>query len=319
MDGLEPATLASASEDASFRHYYRLDASDSTRIVMDAPPEQEDCGPFIQVAGFLERMGLNSPRVLATDLERGFLLLSDLGSTLYLTELRNDRSCAERLYGDAISALATMQRLGSEFQSALPPYDEALLSFELSLFHDWLCERHLHIEFTESEESQWQDLCRLLLRNALQQPKVFVHRDYHSRNLMVTAENNPGILDFQDAVEGPLSYDLVSLLKDCYISWPEEQVRQWATLFYESLGDEVSNQISKDQFMRQFDLMGVQRHLKASGIFARLLHRDGKPGFLPDVPRTLDYIVALEAQYDELAFLIGLIRKRCLPRLRGMT
>ncbi len=316
IDGLDPATLESASEDASFRHYYRLEGGDTTRIVMDAPPQQEGCRPFIQVAGFLNRMDLNSPRVLAKNLDLGFLLLTDLGRTLYLTDLRNDRSCAENLYGDAISALIRMQKLGRKFQSKLPPYDEELLSFELSLFHDWLCERHLGLKFTESDEEQWQSICRLLIDNAKQQFKVFVHRDYHSRNLMVTGDNNPGILDFQDAVEGPLTYDLVSLLKDCYISWPRDQVNKWVLQFYDQLDDKVSNHLGTNQFIRNFDLMGVQRHLKASGIFARLLHRDGKTGYMPDVPRTLEYIVALGPDYEELGFLTNLISERCLPVLR---
>ncbi len=283
---------------------------------MDAPPEQEDCRPFIQVAGFLERMGLNSPRVLASNLDHGFLLLTDLGSTLYLTELRNDRSCADSLYDDAISALVGMQKLGTDFQSQLPPYDEKLLAFELSLFHDWLCERHLHIEFTKSDEAQWQNCCQLLIENAIQQAKVFVHRDYHSRNLIVTNDNNPGILDFQDAVEGPLTYDLVSLLKDCYISWPPDEVKKWALQFYDQLDDRLIEQLDKRQFVRHFDLMGVQRHLKAAGIFARLLHRDGKTGYMPDVPRTLEYIVAIGPKYEEMTFLAKLISERCLPTLR---
>lgn len=316
IDGLDPATLDSASEDASFRQYFRLKSGDSTRIVMDAPPEQEDCGPFIQVAGFLQRMGLNAPRVLASNLDLGFLLLTDLGSTQYLTEFRGDRSCADSLYSDAISALVRMQTLGSEFQSELPPYDEELLSFELSLFHDWLCERHLRIEFTRSDEKQWHAICRLLIDSAIQQAKVFVHRDYHSRNLMVTSDNNPGILDFQDAVEGPLTYDLVSLLKDCYVSWPLDQVKVWALQFYNQIDDGITVQLDPENFIRQFDLMGVQRHLKAAGIFARLLHRDGKTGFMPDVPRTLEYIVALGPEYEELAFLTNLIGERCLPALR---
>lgn len=286
---------------------------------MDAPPEQENCGPFIQIAGFLESMGLNSPRVLQKDLDNGFLLLTDLGSTLYLTELKDNRSCANSLYGDAISALIKMQKLGAEYQSDLPPYDEELLSFELSLFHDWLCERHLQIVFTKTDDAEWQKVCRLLIDNALQQPKVFVHRDYHSRNLMVTNDNNPGILDFQDAVEGPLTYDLVSLLKDCYISWPDDQTRKWALQFYEQLDEDISRHLDQEQFIRHFDLMGVQRHLKASGIFARLLHRDGKSGYMPDVPRTLDYIVALESKYDELSFLTDLIAQHCLPKLRETT
>ncbi len=283
---------------------------------MDAPPGQEDCGPFIQVAGFLERMGLNAPRVLNSNLELGFLLLTDLGSTLYLTELRQNPSCADNLYGDAISALARMRILGNEYQSELPPYDEKLLSFELSLFHDWLCERHLEIDFTDSDEQRWQEVSRLLIDSALQQAKVFVHRDYHSRNLMVTNDNNPGILDFQDAVEGPLTYDVVSLLKDCYVSWPPQQVNAWALQFYEQLDEKTKTQLGSAQFIRQFDLMGVQRHLKASGIFARLLHRDGKTGYMPDVPRTLEYIVGLESEYAELGFLTKLISERCLPALR---
>ena len=319
IDGLDVATLASASEDASFRRYYRLKSGDTTRIVMDAPPKQEDCGPFIQVAGFLKRMKLNSPRILATNLDLGFLLLTDLGSTLYLTALRNDRSRANILYGDAISALAAMQNLGSEYQTQLPPYDENLLAFELSLFHDWLCERHLQIEFSESDQQHWQAVCRLLIVNATRQPRVFVHRDYHSRNLMVTADNNPGVLDFQDAVEGPLSYDLVSLLKDCYISWPDDEIEKWAHQFYVQLNDHTKDQIDQSQFMHHFDLMGVQRHLKASGIFARLLHRDGKTEYMKDVPRTLEYIVALEKKYEELSFLIELISQRCLPKLRKAT
>ena len=319
MDGLDPATLASASEDASFRHYYRLDDENTTRIVMDAPPEQEDCTPFVRIAGFLERMDLNAPRILASDLELGFLLLSDLGSTLYLAELIHDRSCADSLYGDAISALVRMQKHGTEFQSRLPPYDEKLLSFELSLFHDWLCERHLNIEFSESDEEQWRSCCKLLVDNAIQQSQVFVHRDYHSRNLMVTKNNNPGILDFQDAVEGPVTYDLVSLLKDCYISWPSDQVRKWALRFYDQLDAGTKTSLDSENFLRQFDLMGVQRHLKAAGIFARLLHRDGKTGYMPDVPRTLEYIVALREKYDELAFLVELIEKKCLPELRAST
>lgn len=315
IDGLDPESLAPASEDASFRQYYRIDCGDTTRIIMDAPPAQEDCRPFLKVAAFLEGMGLNGPRILQADLDRGFLLLGDLGSTQYLTELRDDRSRADRLYGDAIATLARMQSAGKEYQGQLPPYDKALLSFELSLFHDWLCERHLKIEFSPSDEEKWQACCRLLIDNALRQTKVFVHRDYHSRNLMVTEVDNPGILDFQDAVEGPLTYDLVSLLKDCYIHWPEEQVYQWALEFYRQI-DDGSDQ---DRFIRQFDLMGVQRHLKASGIFARLLHRDGKNGYMKDVPRTLEYIVALEDKYESLSFLVELIRQHCLPELRATT
>jgi aminoglycoside/choline kinase family phosphotransferase len=284
---------------------------------MDAPPGKEDCLPFIQIAGYLEAMQLNSPRVLEADLDKGFLLLTDLGSTQYLERLDEDNASAGILYDDALTALAVLQLHGEAFQSHLPAYDDALLRFELSLFHDWLCGKHLGIEFSDSEETAWQSLCDLLVSNALDQPQVFVHRDYHSRNLMVTADNNPGILDFQDAVEGPLTYDLVSLLKDCYIKWPPAQVRGWAQEYFAKLDDSLVGSVDEAGFLRHFDLMGVQRHLKAAGIFARLNHRDGKPGYMQDIPRALFYIVELMPRYDELEFLVGLISERCLPELES--
>ena len=286
---------------------------DRSFIVMDAPPENEDCLPFMRVAGYLESMRLNAPRVLEANLEDGFLLLSDLGSRPYLAELEQEPEAANVLYGDAIRALLHMQRRGSAFQNHLPPYDEKLLRFELSLFHDWLCGTHLGIEFTEDEEAWWQALCDRLVANAQDQPQVFVHRDYHSRNLMVTDANNPGILDFQDAVEGPLTYDLVSLLKDCYVKWPAGQVWEWALDFYNGLDPALRESVDEAQFRRYFELMGVQRHVKAAGIFARLNHRDGKPVYLDDVPRTLSYINDLGASYEELGFLVTLIEQRVLP------
>lgn len=309
------ADLTPASGDASFRRYFRCQKGAESFIVMDAPPGKEDCLPFIRVAGYLEAMHLNAPRILEADLDKGFLLLTDLGSAQYLNQLDEDRSSAGPLYVDALAALLIMQSRGGAFQSHLPPYDDALLRFELSLFHDWLCGTHLQIEFSSDEEVAWQSLCDVLVRNAIDQPQVFVHRDYHSRNLMVTTDDNPGILDFQDAVEGPLTYDLVSLLKDCYIQWPPEQVRQWAGEYYSQLDDSLIGSIDAEQFLRYFDLMGVQRHLKAAGIFARLNHRDGKFGYLQDVPRTLSYIVELQSRYDALGFLVELIKERCLPAL----
>jgi aminoglycoside/choline kinase family phosphotransferase len=312
ISGSEPVP---ASSDASFRRYFRFTAGPSSFIAMDAPPENEDCRPFLRVAGYLESMGLNAPKVLEINLDEGFLLLGDLGSRQYLEALRNNPSAAQRLYGDAVSALLQMQRRGSAFQDRLPAYDEALLRFEMSLFHDWLCGTHLGIHLGDEEERRWQDCCDLLTINALDQPQVFVHRDYHSRNLMVTAENAPGILDFQDAVEGPLTYDLVSLLKDCYIKWPAEQVWRWAVDFYSGLSDSMRKRVDEGQFRRYFELMGVQRHLKAAGIFCRLNHRDGKAGFLADIPRTLSYIVELAPRYPELAFLVDLIERRVLPEL----
>jgi len=286
---------------------------------MDAPPQQEDCKPFIRIAGYLDAMQLNAPRVLEANLIDGFLLLTDLGSTQYLYELQAHAERAGSLYADALRALNVMQNNGAAFQSSLPSYDDELLRFELSLFHDWLCEKHLGIEFSNDDELNWQQLCDLLVSNALDQPQVFVHRDYHSRNLMVHDQSNPGILDFQDAVEGPLTYDLVSLLKDCYIQWPSQQVDDWAHQFYGNIDASMQQRVNEKQFMRYFDLMGVQRHLKASGIFARLNHRDGKPGYMTDVPRTLSYIIELGPRYHELQFLVELIRERCMPALQELS
>jgi len=320
----EDFDLVSASSDASFRRYFRvlplsqsalLSNGDKTLIVMDAPPPQENCLPFIRIAGYLEAMGINAPRVIEADAEQGFLLLTDLGSTLYLDSLEADRARAGELYGDALRALAMMQARGTAYQSQLPPYDDPFLRFELSLFHDWLCGTHLGMAFDATEEAEWQSLCDVLVGSALDQPQVFVHRDYHSRNLMVTSDRNPGVLDFQDAMEGPLTYDLVSLLKDCYIQWPADQVLQWAGSYYGMLDPSVQRAISEPDFVRAFELMGVQRHLKAAGIFCRLNHRDGKPGYLADIPRTLSYIVDLSPRYNELGFLVRLIEERCLPRL----
>ncbi len=286
---------------------------------MDAPPEQEDCKPFIRIAGYLEAMQLNAPRILEANLDDGFLLLTDLGSTQYLDKLQVDPDAATSLYDNALRVLNLMQNRGAAFQSLLPQYGSALLDFELSLFRHWLCEEHLDIEFSDDEESSWRQLCDMLVSNALDQPQVFVHRDYHSRNLMVTGNNDPGILDFQDAVEGPLTYDLVSLLRDCYVQWPQARVSDWAYSFYDSIDESTQKQLDESQFMRYFELMGVQRHLKAAGIFARLNHRDGKPGYMADVPRSLSYVVELGPRHDELGFLIDLIKNRCLPALQGSS
>jgi len=316
IDAVAGSRPTPASGDASFRRYFRLQVGAKNFIVMDAPPEQEDCMPFLRVSGYLDVMKLNAPQVLAADLDDGFLLLSDLGTRLFLDELQQHPDRAGTLYSDAIAALLTMQRHGVAYQSLLPPYDDKLLRSELALFHDWLCGEHLGLSMSESDERAWQTCCDLLAENALDQPQVFVHRDYHSRNLMVMDDDNPGILDFQDAVEGPLTYDIVSLLKDCYVRWPREQVRQWALQFYRGLDQSLREQVDEIQFRRYFELMGVQRHVKAAGIFARLSHRDGKSAYLADIPRTLAYIVELGPDYEELQFLIDLIETRVLPAMR---
>ena len=315
FDGLADANPQPASTDASFRRYFRVERGTESFIAMDAPPPHEDCHPFVQIAGYLESMGLNSPSILGADFENGFILMTDLGSAQYLDELKRDPHRAADLYDDAIDALLLLQENGEAYQQKLPTYDYDFIAFELSIFRDWLCGHHLGIDFSDDEESQWQECCEFLSDNALRQKQVFMHRDFHSRNLMLTGENNPGVLDFQDAVEGPITYDAVSLFKDCYVKWPADKVKEWALQYFDRLGPDAKGDLSVDDFIRQFDLMGVQRHLKAAGIFARLHHRDGKSGYLNDIPRTLRYISETAPQYGELSFLSDLIENRVLPSM----
>lgn len=314
----EKAIPVPASTDASFRRYFRVQG-DQSRIVMDAPGSKEDCRTFVDIAAILAEIGLNAPQVIEANLDKGFILMSDLGTTQYLDALAEEPSRAPELYRDALDALLLLQREGKRFRKKLPPYDHAKLSFELSLFKEWLCERHLGIEFDAAEQAAWRDGCTLLINNALSQPQVFVHLDYHSRNLMVCEDQNPGILDFQDAREGPLTYDLVSLLRDCYIKWPVEMVSQWVSYFFERLPEAVKAGQDRDAFVRDFDLMGVQRHLKAAGIFARLKIRDDKGRYLADVPRTLGYIVDVAPRYPALSGLLELLEGRVLPALQSVT
>ena len=304
-------TLAPASVDASFRRYFRISWEQQTAIVMDAPPDREDCTPFLDITARLLACEVNVPAVRARNLPAGFLLLDDLGSQLYLDTLTAET--ADQLYADAIDALLRIQ--GRAEVHGLPSYDEQLLRQEMSLFRDWLVGRHLQINIDPAMQKMLDDIFLVSINSALEQPQVFVHRDYHSRNLLVTNHANPGILDYQDAVCGPVTYDLVSLLKDCYIKWPREKILDWVQSF-RSRGRKLEMApASPEQFLRWFDLMGVQRHLKASGIFARLLHRDTKTGFIQDIPRTLSYILDLEELYPELLPLAGFIRQRVLPEL----
>ena len=315
--GWRDAGLAPASADASFRRYFRVTRPQGTCIAMDAPPDRENVEPYLAVAGMLAEIGVNAPRVLARNEKEGFLLLTDLGSVTYLAELA-DRGRAGPLYADAIAALVAIESRGAAHAARLPPYDEKLLRFEMSLFTDWLVARHLALVLGEDERRGLDAAFDLLVANALGQPRVFVHRDYHSRNLMVCEGANPGILDFQDAVHGPLTYDLVSLLRDCYIAWPQERVVGWALEFRRhALAAGLAAGADERQFLRWFDLMGVQRHLKASGIFARLWHRDSKPGYLGDVPRTLGYVEQSCARHPDLATLGALVRGRVLPAMRA--
>ncbi|MEW8506932.1 MAG: phosphotransferase [Candidatus Thiodiazotropha sp.] len=305
-------TFQPASNDASFRRYFRIFADGVTYIAMDAPPDREDSAPFVKVALALESIGLNVPHIHAQDLSQGFMLLEDLGSDLYLDKLTDET--VDSLYGDALDALATLQAYGP--RQDLPTYDRALLMREMALFRDWLLARELKLTLTEAEHRMLDSVFALLADSALQQPRVCVHRDYHSRNLMQTRQHNPGILDFQDAVIGPVTYDLVSLLRDCYINWPAERVHNWAMDYYElAVRSGILYAEHKAQFMTWFDLMGVQRHLKASGIFARLNRRDGKPGYLHDIPRTLGYITSLDSGFSQLQALSEFIHSRVMPGL----
>jgi len=303
--GYRDYNLTPASEDASFRSYHRLQLDGRSFIVMDAPPEQEPCHQFIKVAEKLRTVHLNAPEIIERNLLEGFLLLSDFGNTDYLSALNGDSEAA--LYADALAALLKMQtRIDSD---DLPPYDEILLNREMDLFHDWFLQKLLGIELSQPQYDRWLSIKRSLVVNALEQPQVFVHRDYHSRNLMKTEFQNPGILDFQDAVQGPITYDLVSLLRDCYINWPVLRVEQLLHDYYDcALIDELTD-VSYEQLLRWFNLMGIQRHLKAVGIFSRLNIRDRKSGYLKDIPRTLAYIKQASAEEKSMAELMSLINE----------
>lgn len=297
-------TLSTASADASFRRYFRVHLDDKTLIAMDAPPPQEDCAPFVKVAKLMLDAGLNVPEVVAQDLADGFLLLSDLGDDTYLSQL--NASNAKKMYGDATDALIKLQ-LASK-PNILPNYDDALLTRELNLFPDWYIAKHLGIALQANQDEALRASFETLNKNILAQGQVYVHRDYHSRNLMIRQENNPGILDFQDAVYGAITYDLVSLLKDAYIQWDEEQVIDFAVRYWEK-ARKSKLPVSQDfsEFYRDFEWMGAQRHIKILGIFARLSIRDGKDGYLKDMPLVMHYLRKVCERYVELRPLLRLL------------
>ena len=286
--------LQTASADASFRQYFRVFSKHDSKnyIVMDAPPEKEDSRPFIHVTELIRNIGVNAPAITAMDMQQGFLLLDDLGNKPYLDHLNEDS--ADDLYIDAIEALIKMQTI----DAILPLYNAELLQTEMNLFETWYLNRHLDIQLDDSQKATLQSTFDLLIKNAEEQPPVFVHRDYHSRNLMITEKNNPGVIDYQDAVIGPITYDLVSLFKDCYIEWPRDKVELWLEMYLARITP--ARLIERDTMIRWFDLMGVQRHLKVLGIFARLNYRDGKKQYLNDLPLTLKYITDTCANYEEL-------------------
>ena len=334
-----PFTLAPASADASFRRYLRVTFDDGashkklvgaspepfgplggessiarfsggTLIVMDAPPSHEDVRPWLHVQQLFRAAGAHVPEVLAQDLEHGFLLLSDLGSTTYLAAL-TEGADADPLYRAAIDTLIAIQRVGKP--GALPAYDRTLLKRELDLFPDWYIGKHVTIDFGDEQRNALAAVFEKILAVNLGEPVVHVHRDYHSRNLMVDgcqSNNLPGVIDFQDAVHGPLSYDLVSLLKDAYIEWDEEQALDWLARYWEK-AKKAGLPVRADfgEFFRDYEWMGVQRHVKVLGIFARLWHRDGKDGYLKDMPLVMKYLRAACARYGELTPLLRLLDK----------
>jgi aminoglycoside/choline kinase family phosphotransferase len=307
----EPFSLTPASADASFRRYFRATLDDGrSYVAMDAPPDKEDCRPFVHVAALLTQAGVHAPRVHAQDLAQGFLLLSDLGTRTYLDVI--DDANAAALFADAISALIRWQL--ATRQGELPPYDEALLRREMQLFPDWYVSRHLAIELSSAQAGMLEQVFRLLIDSALAQPKVYVHRDYMPRNLMLS-EPNPGVLDFQDAVLGPITYDPVSLMRDAFVSWDEERVLDWGARYWEKAkAAGLPVQADYGEFWRAFEWMGLQRHLKVLGIFARINYRDGKPRYLADTPRFIRYARDVAKRYSALAPLNRLLDElKCEP------
>jgi hypothetical protein len=312
----EDFELKPASSDASFRRYWRLFHDGTTRVLMDAPPDLEDCGRFADLSRRFRAVGLNTPEIHAENRAAGFLMLTDLGDRVYLGELTEDT--ADRLYGDALGALAVIQTCGPT--DGLPSYDEPFLRRELGLFSEWFLGSLPGLVLAPEESAALAVVEDRLVASALEQPRVCVHRDYQSRNLMLTEAGNPGNLDFQDAVVGPVTYDLVSLLRDCYIAWPAERVTDWASgYFHLARRSGVLREDDLPRFLRWIDLMGVQRHLKACGIFARLNRRDGKPHYLADIPRTLGYVREVSGRYPELEGLSRLLDARVLPSLDTMV
>ena len=299
----EAFELTPASEDASFRRYFRVGTRQGTRIVMDAPPEHEDCRPFVKVARLFLAAGVHVPEVLAEDFDNGYLLLSDLGNTTYLQALNAGR--ADELYSAANDALIRIQ-LASR-PEILPDYDRELLLRELRLFPDWYVRRHLGIALSDAQAQALGAVFESILANNLAQSRVYVHRDYHSRNLML-CDPCPGILDFQDAVYGPVTYDLASLYRDAYIAWDEERVIDWTVRYWEK-ARKAGLPVDRDfgAFYRDFEWMGVQRHIKVLGIFARLFHRDGKDRYLQDMPLVMSYVRNACARYAELSALLRLL------------
>ena len=291
--------LEIASADASFRSYYRVINDAKSYIVMDAPPDKESLEPFVSLAKYFRNNGLNTPEIFAINQKLGFLLLSDFGNVAYLDVLNSDT--VNSLYHKALDSIIVLQKIPGD---NLPVYDAKLLKEEMQLFIDWYLVEHLHITLTDIDRVELLKVFDILSNSALAQPQVSVHRDYHSRNLMQLDSGEIGIIDFQDAVLGAITYDVVSLLKDCYIQWDDEQVYAWLRYYYDKIvADGIITDIPYDKFEHWFDFMGLQRHIKVAGIFARLNYRDGKPKYLQDIPLVLQYIRKVATKYSDMAIL----------------
>ena len=310
----EHAILEPASADASFRRYFRARGTENkTAICMDAPPDKEDVRPFVDITRRMLETGVHVPQLIAQNLLDGFLLLEDLGSTHFLSQLHPQS--VNDLYMDAMEALINIQKTDC---TDLPVYNEQRLMAEMALMPEWLLKTHLGYRDHELPHDLLHQTFDALVESALEQPQVFVHRDYHSRNLMITTDNNPGVIDYQDAVLGPATYDLVSLLRDCYVVWPNNQVETWVDRFRcEAITMGNLPPVTQQTFQRWFDLMGLQRHIKVLGIFARLNHRDGKPNYLNDLPLTLSYVLEVGSRYHETGALVEWMRSEGIPQRIG--
>lgn len=304
--GASKYSLVPVSGDASFRRYFRFKSDKAQYIAVDSPPEKENNESFVNITHLLESEGLPVPHIFFSSLDFGFFLLDDFGDTLLLEVL--DKDSASTLYKKALDALIIIQQTPA---TSLPSYDNSLLMTEMELFREWYLQKHLSIVLTSSEKQLLDQTFKVLAESALNQPQVFVHRDYHSRNLMKIDDNYPGIIDYQDAVRGPITYDLVSLLRDCYIKWPQQQIKSWALTYRDQIVDKnIIESIDDQTFLKWFDLMGIQRHLKAIGIFSRLNKRDSKPNYLHDIPRTLEYVTTVAPKYSETQLLANFIQDR---------
>ncbi len=311
---LQADNFQPASSDASFRRYFRFTSADDSFIVMDAPPDKEKLAPFIHVAVLMASAGVKTPEIYQQNFEDGFLLLEDFGSQSFLQAIAE--GAAEVLYPQALASLFRLQTCRDLVAADLPHYDQALLHRELAIFSDWFIGDYLDLTMPEA---LWDAVQACLVESALAQPVTCVHRDYHSRNLMVLEDNQIGVIDFQDAVIGPITYDVVSLLRDCYVAWPEQQLAVWLQDYYQRLLAEGLVAVDYPQFKRWFDLMGMQRHLKAIGIFSRLHLRDGKSGYLADIPRTLNYVIQVCGEYPELAEFGEFLQATVLPAWQKNT